>query len=42
MVGSEGLAGPPLVLGVDRTPHPCMIQAPGVLPASGRAICRRR
>jgi CRP-like cAMP-binding protein len=29
MVGSEGLAGTPIILGVDRTPHTCMIQAPG-------------
>src|SRR3954451_6523855 len=29
MVGSEGLVGAPLVLGVDRTPHTCMVQAVG-------------
>ena len=29
MVGSEGLVGTPIVLGVDRTPHTCMVQAPG-------------
>jgi CRP-like cAMP-binding protein len=29
MVGSEGLAGAPLVLGVDRTPHTCLVQASG-------------
>ncbi|RWC26342.1 Crp/Fnr family transcriptional regulator [Mesorhizobium sp.] len=29
MVGSEGLVGTALVLGVDRTPHTCMVQAPG-------------
>jgi CRP-like cAMP-binding protein len=29
MVGSEGLVGSPIVLGVDRTPHTCMVQAPG-------------
>ena len=29
MVGSEGLAGAPIVLGVDRTPHTCMVQAAG-------------
>ena len=29
MVGSEGLVGAPIVLGVDRTPHTCLVQAPG-------------
>jgi len=29
MVGYEGLVGTPIVLGVDRTPHTCMVQAPG-------------
>ncbi|MER9375975.1 Crp/Fnr family transcriptional regulator [Mesorhizobium sp. M0491] len=29
MVGSEGLAGISVVLGVDRTPHTCMVQAAG-------------
>ncbi|MER8956761.1 Crp/Fnr family transcriptional regulator [Mesorhizobium sp. M0833] len=29
MVGSEGLVGTALVLGVDRTPHSCMVQAAG-------------
>lgn len=29
MVGSEGLVGVPIVLGVDRTPHTCMVQAAG-------------
>jgi CRP-like cAMP-binding protein len=29
MVGYEGLVGTPLILGVDRTPHTCMVQAPG-------------
>jgi CRP-like cAMP-binding protein len=29
MVGSEGLAGVAVVLGVDRTPHTCMVQAAG-------------
>jgi len=29
MVGSEGLVGTPIVLGVDRTPHTCMVQARG-------------
>jgi hypothetical protein len=29
MVGSEGLAGTPLVLGIDRTPHTCMVQGAG-------------
>ncbi|ANN62230.1 Crp/Fnr family transcriptional regulator (plasmid) [Mesorhizobium loti] len=29
MVGSEGLVGTAVVLGVDRTPHTCMVQAAG-------------
>ena len=29
MVGSEGLVGVPIVLGVDRTPHTCLVQASG-------------
>jgi CRP-like cAMP-binding protein len=29
MVGSEGLAGTAVVLGVDRTPHTCLVQAAG-------------
>jgi CRP-like cAMP-binding protein len=29
MVGSEGLAGMAIVLGVDRSPHTCMVQAAG-------------
>jgi len=29
MVGSEGLVGVPPVLGVDRTPHTCIVQAAG-------------
>ncbi len=29
MVGWEGLVGAPVVLGVERTPHTCVIQAPG-------------
>jgi CRP-like cAMP-binding protein len=29
MVGWEGLVGTPLVLGVDRTPHTCLVQATG-------------
>lgn len=29
LVGWEGLAGASLVLGVDQTPHTCLIQAPG-------------
>ncbi len=29
MVGSEGLVGTALLLGIDRTPHTCMVQAPG-------------
>ncbi|SFP46040.1 cAMP-binding domain of CRP or a regulatory subunit of cAMP-dependent protein kinases [Mesorhizobium sp. NFR06] len=29
MVGSEGLVGVPIVLGVDRSPHTCLVQASG-------------
>jgi CRP-like cAMP-binding protein len=29
MVGSEGLVGSALLLGIDRTPHTCMVQAEG-------------
>jgi len=29
MVGSEGLVGIPIVLGVDRSPHTCMVQGAG-------------
>jgi len=29
MVGSEGLAGVPIVLGVDRSPHTCLVQGAG-------------
>jgi CRP-like cAMP-binding protein len=29
MVGSEGLVGTALLLSIDRTPHTCMVQAPG-------------
>jgi CRP-like cAMP-binding protein len=29
LVGSEGLVGMPIVLGVDRSPHTCMVQAAG-------------
>ncbi len=29
MVGWEGFVGVPLVLGVDRSPHTCIVQAPG-------------
>ena len=29
MVGSEGLVGVPIVLGVDRSPHTCLVQATG-------------
>ncbi|WP_457155647.1 Crp/Fnr family transcriptional regulator [Mesorhizobium sp. P5_C1] len=29
MVGSEGLVGIPIVLGVDRSPHTCLVQATG-------------
>ena len=29
MVGSEGLVGVPIVLGVDRSPHNCLVQATG-------------
>ena len=28
LVGSEGLVGVPIVLGVDRSPHTCIVQAP--------------
>jgi len=29
MVGSEGLAGVPIVLGIDRSPHTCLVQGAG-------------
>ena len=37
MVGSEGLAGSSIVLGVDRSPHTCLVQAPGDAFAVGAA-----
>jgi CRP-like cAMP-binding protein len=39
LTGFEGMAGLPVVLGVDRSPHECMAQIPdGAVRASSRAI----